>query len=78
MAELEDRYEDNAKGAYFVDSECIDCDACREAAPNNFCRNEAEGYSYVYKQPTTEQEEKDCKEAMDGCPVEAIGDFGNQ
>ena len=75
MAELEDKYEDNAEGRYFVDSECIDCDACREAAPNNFTRNQEEGYSFVCKQPEGQQEEDDCKEAMDGCPVEAIGDF---
>ena len=78
MAELRDRYEDNAKGPYFVDLECIDCDACREMAPSNFTRNETEGYSYVYKQPNSKQEEEECKEAMDGCPVEAIGDFGNE
>ena len=34
------------------------------------------GYSYVFKQPTSEDEEKLCKEAMEGCPVEAIGDNG--
>ena len=76
MAELEDRYEDNVKGRYFVDEQCIDCDLCREEAPANFKRNEAEGYSYVYKQPENELEEKACTDAMDGCPVEAIGDCG--
>jgi ferredoxin len=28
----------------------------------------------VYKQPATPEEEKQCKEAKEGCPVEAIGD----
>ncbi len=78
MAELENKYPDNVKGKYFVDDMCIDCDACREAAPNNFKRNEEEGYSFVYKQPEGQQEEDDCKDAMDGCPVEAIGDFGDK
>ena len=78
MAELEDKYEDNVAGKYFVDEQCIDCDLCREVALNNFKRNEDGGYSYVYKQPENEEEEQLCKEAMEGCPVEAIGDFGHE
>ena len=76
MAELSDKYSDNVAGKYFVDIECIDCDLCRETAKDNFTRKEDEGYSYVYKQPENEDEEQLCKEAMEGCPVEAIGDFG--
>ena len=78
MAELEDRYEDNIVWKYFVDEQCIDCDLCREVASDNFKRNESQGYSYVYKQPENEEEEQFCKEAMEGCPVEAIGDFGDK
>ncbi len=78
MAEIEDRYEDNIAGRYFVDSNCIDCDLCRETAPSNFGRNDDGGYSFVYKQPENEEEEAQSKEAMEGCPVEAIGDFGDQ
>ena len=76
MAKLEDKYEDNVKGRYFVDLQCIDCDLCRETAPANFKRNEEDGYSYVYKQPETEEEETLCAEALAGCPTEAIGDCG--
>ena len=76
MATKEDKYEDNASGKYYCDTECIDCDLCRETAPDNFTRNEDGGYSYLYKQPEDEGEEELCKEAMDGCPVEAIGDDG--
>ena len=76
MAELADRYEDNVIGRYFVDTQCIDCDLCRETAPNNFTRQTEEGYSYVYKQPEDDSKEEACKEAMENCPVEAIGDFG--
>ena len=76
MADLEDRYKDNIVGKYFVDEQCIDCDLCREVSPTNFKRNEDGGYSYVYKQPETEEEEVLCAEALGGCPVEAIGDFG--
>jgi ferredoxin len=35
-----------------------------------------EGYSYVYKQPVNADEEELCIEALEGCPVEAIGDDG--
>ncbi|MDC0201530.1 ferredoxin [Verrucomicrobia bacterium] len=77
MADKEDSYEDNAKGQYYVDDQCIDCDLCRETAPENFTRQEEGGYSYLYKQPETDEERELCEEAMEGCPVEAIGDDGD-
>lgn len=76
MAEKEDRYEDNVAGKFYVDDQCIDCDLCRETAPNNFTRNDDGGHSFVYNQPTTDEELAQCIEAMEGCPVEAIGDDG--
>ena len=78
MADLESKYDANAAGKYFVDEECIDCDLCRQEAPDNFQRNEEYGYSYVYKQPTNETEEAECRTALGSCPVEAIGDFGGE
>jgi len=75
MAELLYKYKDNVEGRYFVDEECIDCDLCREVAPSSFTRNNEIGHSYVFKQPENEEEEAACKEAMENCPVEAIGDF---
>ncbi|MCS7337898.1 MAG: ferredoxin [Verrucomicrobiae bacterium] len=77
MANKANKYPDNAPGKYYVDNQCIDCDLCRETAPENFRRNEEGGYSYVYKQPTTPEEEAKCREAMEACPVEAIGDDGD-
>ncbi|NRB44693.1 MAG: ferredoxin [Verrucomicrobiales bacterium] len=77
MADKEDSYEDNAKGAYYVDDQCIDCDLCRETSPDNFTRQEEGGYSYLYKQPENDEEKELCDEAMEGCPVEAIGDDGD-
>tara|TARA_B100001109_G_C18664548_1_gene381175 strand:- start:226 stop:456 length:231 start_codon:yes stop_codon:yes gene_type:complete len=76
MADIEYKYKDNVDGRYFVDEQCIDCNLCREEAPKNFTRQEEVGYSYVYKQPEDEEEEEMCKNAMEFCPVEAIGDFG--
>ena len=77
MADIQLKYEDNVAGRYFVDEECIDCDLCRETAPTCFTRNEDDGYSFVFKQPGDEEEEELCKEAMENCPVEAIGDCGS-
>jgi len=76
MADVANRYPENLPGKYYVDNQCIDCDLCRETAPANFGRNDDGGYSYVYTQPSSPEEEKLCKEAMEGCPVEAIGDNG--
>ncbi len=76
MADIEERLEDNVPGKYYVDSSCIDCDVCRETAPENFAANEDEGYSYVSKQPENDEEEALVQEAMESCPVEAIGDDG--
>tara|TARA_B100000085_G_C18441061_1_gene470816 strand:- start:45 stop:284 length:240 start_codon:yes stop_codon:yes gene_type:complete len=76
MAELENKYEDNAEGKYYVDEECIDCNLCREIAPSNFKANLDGGYSYVYKQPENQAEADECADALEQCPVEAIGNDG--
>lgn len=77
MADIANRYSENKGGKYFVDNQCIDCDLCRETAPSNFTRSDDGGYSFVYKQPESPEEEAQCKEAKEGCPVEAIGDNGS-
>jgi ferredoxin len=76
MADPNDKVPGQAPGRYFVDTQCIDCDLCRETAPANFTRNDGEGFSYVYKQPENDEEEALSKDAMDNCPVEAIGNEG--
>jgi ferredoxin len=76
MADVANRYSENVPGKFYVDNQCIDCDLCRETAPANFMRHEDGGYSYVFKQPTTSGEEDLCRQAMEGCPVEAIGNNG--
>ena len=76
MADKEDRNEENVGGKFYVDSQCIDCDLCRETAPANFKRDDDGGHSYVFKQPETDEEIKLCEEALTGCPVEAIGRDG--
>lgn len=76
MADLSNRYPENTNGTFYVDDQCIDCDLCRETAPANFTRNDDGGYSFVYKQPESDDERELCQQAMEGCPVEAIGSDG--
>ena len=77
MANPGDRLPENAPGRYYVDSQCIDCDVCRVTAPGNFQRHEEKAFSYVFRQPGNAEEEAQCQEAMDSCPVEAIGSDGD-
>ena len=76
MAEKEAKFEDNVPGKFYVDENCIDCDLCREIAPDFFSRNDDEGHSFVHAQPKTGEELELCREAMNDCPVEAIGEDG--
>lgn len=76
MADKANRYEQNTAGKFYVDNQCISCDACCTTAPNNFKMNDEEGHAFVSKQPSSPEEEAQCKEAMEGCPVEAIGNDG--
>ena len=76
MADIDEKTPLNVPGKFYVDSSCIDCDLCRETAPENFGRDDDEGVSYVKKQPDNDEELSACEEALEGCPVEAIGDDG--
>lgn len=78
MADPTDKVEGSVDGKYYVDSSCIDCDVCRTTAPNNFEANEDEGFSYVNKQPNNDEEVEQVEEAVESCPVEAIGDDGEE
>ena len=71
MANKTDKWTENIGGKFYVDQQCIDCDLCRETAPGFFTRHDEGGYSFVHKQPTTEEEIALCMEALEGCPVEA-------
>jgi ferredoxin len=85
MADPANRWEDNVGGevtiggkrlSFFVDKECILCSVCSDAAPRNFKMSDDEDHDVCYKQPETEDELAQCYEAMENCPVEAIGDHG--
>jgi ferredoxin len=76
MADKSQKVSQNVPGAYYVDQNCIDCGTCYEVAPNCFKQDEETNLAYVYKQPESDQDKKACKEAMEQCPVDAIGDDG--
>lgn len=76
MADPNDKVAGNLLGRFYVDSQCIDCNLCRDTAPKNFKQNEEMGFSFVYKQPETDEEIQQCQEALEACPVEAIGNDG--
>lgn len=76
MADKEGKLPENVPGKFYVDDQCIDCDACRETAPEFFERNDEKGYSYVHHQPDGDTDVELCREALEGCPVEAIGEDG--
>ena len=76
MADREDKNPLNVTGKFYNDLSCIDCDLCREIAPNIFTRDDDEAASYVYSQPQNQQDLELALEAMEGCPTETIGNDG--
>jgi ferredoxin len=76
MAERMNRLSQNVTGAYYVDSSCVDCDLCRNTAPDFFKRDDEAAFSYVYRQPVTADERAAAEEAKQGCPTESIGNDG--
>jgi glyoxylase-like metal-dependent hydrolase (beta-lactamase superfamily II)/ferredoxin len=75
MALVNLRLPENVAGDFFVDSTCIDCDLCRQIAPETF--REAGDYSAVYRQPRTPEEEFAALKALVTCPTASIGVLGN-
>lgn len=59
---------------YKVSEECIACRACVEVAEDNF-EIDDNNLAYLKKQPENKDEEAECQEALEVCPVEAISTF---
>jgi ferredoxin len=76
MANKNDKSPENVAGPYYVDATCIDCDICRNIAPQFFTRQDESGYSYVWRQPSSAEEIALAEEAKDGCPTDSIGNNG--
>jgi glyoxylase-like metal-dependent hydrolase (beta-lactamase superfamily II)/ferredoxin len=71
MAQIAERLPHNAEGDFFVDSSCIDCDACRQIAPTIF--HELDDQSVVYQQPHSPEEQTLALMALVSCPTASIG-----
>ena len=76
MPNRNDKSPENVPGPYYVDSTCIDCDLCRNAAPQFLKRQDDGGYTYVYRQPATDEEFAQAEQARLGCPTDSIGNDG--
>ncbi len=71
MANPKKRVAENVPGDFFVDSTCIDCDACRQIAPSVF--GEAAETSFVKSQPVSNAERRQALRALLACPTGSIG-----
>lgn len=76
MADKKHKFAQNVAGKYFVDDQCIACDACCVEAPRFFAMNDDDGHAYVKLQPITSEDFKEAENALAACPVEAIGNDG--
>jgi glyoxylase-like metal-dependent hydrolase (beta-lactamase superfamily II)/ferredoxin len=71
MANIARRLPENIGGDFYVDSTCIDCDACRQIAPSVF-RDHGD-QSSVYHQPETQEEVRQALMSLVACPTSSIG-----
>jgi glyoxylase-like metal-dependent hydrolase (beta-lactamase superfamily II)/ferredoxin len=75
MSNFNKRVAENVPGDFFVDSTCIDCDACRQIAPAVF--GEAAETSYVRAQPASAGDRRRALQALLACPTGSIGCLGD-
>jgi glyoxylase-like metal-dependent hydrolase (beta-lactamase superfamily II)/ferredoxin len=71
MANAALRIAENVPGDFFVDSTCIDCDACRQIAPTVFY--DIGSQSAVHHQPESDGELLAAQKALIACPTASIG-----
>ena len=64
----------NVPGRFYVIDECLDCNLCQEMVPSVFKRDN--GWSYVYRQPQSQEELSLCVEVVEGCPLNAVRSDG--
>src|SRR5712691_6564065 len=75
MADPRLRHPASVPGPWFVDTTCIDCDACRQIAPAVFAESDV-GQSTVRRQPASPEEERAAARALVACPTASIGVVG--
>jgi glyoxylase-like metal-dependent hydrolase (beta-lactamase superfamily II)/ferredoxin len=71
MADPKQRLDTNVQGNFFVDATCINCDTCRQLAPDNF--QEVGECSAVVIQPVGDEGLHRAYQALLACPVGSIG-----
>ena len=71
MANPSKRLDSNIAGNFYVDGTCINCDTCRQLAPNTF--EEVGEFSAVFSQPENEDHTHRAYQALLACPVGSIG-----
>ncbi len=71
MADHKKQVAENVDGLFFVDTTCIDCDTCRQLAPNTFF--DVGNYSAVHHQPNDSDELLRASQALLSCPTGSIG-----
>ena len=76
MADPRLRHPANVPGPWFVDTTCIDCDACRQLAPAVFAESAGHGQSTVWRQPASADDEEAAARALLACPTASIGAQG--
>lgn len=74
MADPKKKLPYNIAGEFFVDSTCINCDACRQLAPEVF--DEADEFSFVRFQPDNDETLRRATRALLACPTGSIGTLG--
>src|SRR5207248_4085190 len=75
MANPKKQVPENVPGDFFVDSTCIDCDACRQIAPAVL--GEAAETSFVKAQPISSADRRQALQALLACPTGSIGCLGD-
>ena len=71
MADPKKRLDTNVAGNFFVDATCINCDTCRQLAPQSF--QEVGEFSAVTTQPESDDRVHQAYQALLACPVGSIG-----
>jgi glyoxylase-like metal-dependent hydrolase (beta-lactamase superfamily II)/ferredoxin len=75
MADRRNAVHENVEGSFFVDATCIDCDTCRQLAPDTF--GETGEFSFVKQQPRDASQERAALHALIACPTASIGTCGS-
>jgi len=71
MADLRKKLTGNIDGLFFVDNTCIDCDTCRQLAPEVF--TDDVNYSVVFHQPKSYAKQRNASRSLVACPTGSNG-----